>query len=196
MRPRRLQVGEVGDRLQRGLELLVGEHDPERRLRFDHRRPGRHRVDVAEQRRRLGAEDVHQRRVELGAAALPSDRDRRVHASAAVVDLDDVCEVHQPRGHEDLAALGLRRHPLAVPALERLVQAFAHLLRRVPSRRRQLVGRQPVILDHLAGGAPPVADELHAQASALRQSPAGADVASRRTPSRASRSCPRGGRRP
>ena len=83
---------------------LVGEHDLERRLA-----PSITASQVvaasrsANSVRRLGAEQVHQRRVELGAAALPGDRDRRVDPRAAVEDLDHVGEVHQARGHQDLA---------------------------------------------------------------------------------------------
>jgi hypothetical protein len=93
-----------------------------------------------------------------------------------VVDLNDVREAHQPRRQQDVLALGLGRNSLAVPALKRLIQAFTHLVVETePSR--QLVGRRPVIRDHLPGGTSPIADELDAHASPLHQPLAGADMA-------------------
>ena len=174
-RPGRLQVGEVGDRLESGVELRVGEHDLERRLRIDHRRPAGQLVEAAEQLRRAGTERLHQARVELGAAALPGDRHRRVHSVCAVEGHHHVGEVHHARRQHDLLALQCRRHALAVPALECLSHACPHL-RREAERSRQLGRGHAVVLDGLAR-AQPVADELDPQASPLRQAAAGTEVA-------------------
>ena len=127
-RPGRLQVGEVGDRLQRGLELVVGEHDLERRLRVDHRRPARHRVDVARTASGASAQNTS---TSAGSNCVPL-RSRATATAASTPPLrwktsTTSARVTSARRDQDLLALGLRRHALAVPALERLVEAVAHL---------------------------------------------------------------------
>ena len=46
-RVRRLQIGEVPDRLQRRVEFLVGQVERERRFRRDDRVPGLRRIQLA-----------------------------------------------------------------------------------------------------------------------------------------------------
>ena len=77
-RVRRLEVGEVADRLEDGVELLVGEDEPpscgSAAITASQSSP----IEVVEQH--AGArrqKSVHQRRVELRAAALLRDRDGR-----------------------------------------------------------------------------------------------------------------------
>ena len=52
---RRLEVDEVRDREQRGVEPLPREHDGERRLGVDHRVPGADRVEAGEDHLAVGA---------------------------------------------------------------------------------------------------------------------------------------------
>ncbi len=51
-RERRLEIDVVGDRQQCRVELVIRQHDRQRRLGVDDRRPGPHRVEAAEDRQR------------------------------------------------------------------------------------------------------------------------------------------------
>ena len=69
-----------------------------------------------------------------------------------VEDLDDVGEVHQPGGHQDLRTAGPVRLALAVPPLERLRHAVADaLVEAEPTGQR--LGRAPVVVEHRVHGA-------------------------------------------
>src|SRR5262249_6059169 len=115
-------------------------------------------------------EELHQCRIELGASALASDRYRRRHPSRPVKDLDDVREIDEPRGQVDLVAPDLGGHAASVPALERLVQALANLsVKAEPSR--ELVGCEPVILDHVLDRTPPISEKGDAEPGTLHQRP-------------------------
>jgi hypothetical protein len=146
----RLHVGEVGDRLQRGPELRVGQPHLQRWLRRDDGVPAAGLVEAHEQRRRLGGEDVDHLRVELRPAPLPGDRDRRVGPAGAVEDLDHVGQRDQPGAEEDLLPPRSLGHALTVPALEGLLDAVANPLGQ-PQPCRQLIGGEPVILQHRFG---------------------------------------------
>jgi hypothetical protein len=119
-RVRRLQVGEVGDRLERRVELLLGEVDLQRRLRFDHRVPARRGVERLEQLYGVVAKVLDERGIELPPAALARDVERSVDTSEAVEDLDDVGEGDEADGECDLLTRELGR-ALSVPALERVL---------------------------------------------------------------------------
>ena len=172
---RRFQVGEVRDRRKRRVELLIGHDDLELGRLRDHRVPGRRRLDAVEQLLRIPAERVHDRGVELRAAALTGDRDRRRDAARPVVDLDDVGQAHEPRGHRDGVALRLPGSALAVPALERLPQAVLHVPAQAEIRRERFGGHAMVVEDAV-GGAAAVAEEGHPGTSALEERTPGSDV--------------------
>ena len=108
-------------------------------------------VEVAEDVRRDVAEEI-----DRGAGRTASRGGTRATSTAAgtppqpVEDLDDVGEVDEPRGHDDLVALGALGYAAAVPALEGLLDR--------PSGRGvdaeaggQLVGGSPVVREHGAG---------------------------------------------
>ena len=120
---RGLEVGEVGDRLEGVLELLLGDDGLERRLGSQHGVPAGRSIEVAEEHRRLVAEDVHQRGVELGAGSIPRHRDGGVDAIGAVVDLDHVGQRHEARREQDLVLLQAEGRVLPVPSLEGLFDA-------------------------------------------------------------------------
>ena len=63
----RLQVDEVGDGQQRGVELVGGQQDGERRLGVDHRLPGSDVVEATEDLVGMAAQAVGQRGIELRA---------------------------------------------------------------------------------------------------------------------------------
>ena len=67
--PRRLDVRVVGEGLERRPQLGVVHLVVERRAAVDHDAPGIDRVQVPEDRRRVGDADVHERRVVFPAAS-------------------------------------------------------------------------------------------------------------------------------
>ena len=173
---RRLHVGEVGDRLQRGVELGTGQPYAQGWLRPDDGVPAADLVQAGEQRRRLAGEDVHDPRVELRPAPLPGHRDRGVRPAGPVKDLDHVGQGDQPGGHQDFLPFRPLRHALAVPALEGLLDAVANPLGQAQARG-QRVSREPVVLQHRLGGPAAVTDEGHPEPGPLDRGPARAEVA-------------------
>ena len=142
----------------------------ERRLGRDHRVPVGGRVEPAREHLGLVAEQLHEVRIELGAAAVAGDRYGGVEASAAVEDLDHVGEVDHPRGHLDVVALQLER-AAAVPRLECLPEALANLLAQ-PQTLRQLVGGEVMVLEHVLQRTAPVAQKQNRDPTALERRPA------------------------
>jgi hypothetical protein len=94
--------------------------------------------------------------------------DGGVHPAGPVEHLHDVGQVDDARLHGDLLALGSVRNTLAVPPLERLLDAAPDL-----SAQPQLPGEpvrgQPVVLQHGLGVPAARADELHTNAQAFQQ---------------------------
>ena len=115
----RLQVDEVGDRQERGVEALAGEHDGERRLGVDHGIPHPDGVETREDDVGLGLHEVGQRRVEVPAAPLARELLRGLDSADAVRDLDELGDLRDPGGERDLLALELARPAASVPALVR-----------------------------------------------------------------------------
>ena len=97
-RVRRLEVDEVGDRQQRGVELLVGQHDRERRLGVDDRGPGADRVETAEDRPQRASQSAA---ASVGSNCVPrvaaASATRGVDTADAVRDLDVLGELRDPR---------------------------------------------------------------------------------------------------
>ena len=83
---RRLQVDEVRDCLERGVEGLAGQHHRERRLGVDYGAPRGDRVQAGEDQLRVGPEERRELRVELLAAALARERLRSLDSADAVSD--------------------------------------------------------------------------------------------------------------
>ena len=154
---RRLQLGELADRLQREVELLARDLPRQRRLGCDHRVPARRLIELAQHHRRLLAERVDQIRIELRATALPGDHDRRLDAAGAPEHLDHVREVDQPRADGDVLALDPVCAP-AIPPLVRLSKALADVIAEAETLH-ELVGRTVVVLCERLHRAQPVPHE-------------------------------------
>ena len=176
-------AGQVGalhvDQVGHGLQDLVqaGAVGAPRQLRLgaEHGVPVGGLVEAVQQLRRVGAEQVHDRRVELGPAVPAGDRHRGPGAVPPADDLDRPGQMHQPRWEADLLPPQVIGIALAVPLLiplpdrdaDRLVQA--DLLSELGAQRRvrrhengHLPGR-----GHREGGQPPGAG----QAAAVRADP-------------------------
>ena len=136
-RVRRLQIDEVRDREQRRVELLVGEHDGERRLGRDHRIPRPHRVEAREDLLRAIAEQRGERGIELLAAALARQRGRRRDAADAVRDLDELRELRDARRDRHVCARQPARPAAPVPLLVGRADA-----RDAPRRAGRAAGRR------------------------------------------------------
>ncbi len=168
-RPRRLQLGELTDRRQRLVDLVLAQLPGQRRLCVDHGRPARRRVQLLEQLRRSLTEELDKRRVELRAAALTRHTEGRLQTASALEHLDNVGEVHQPRRKRDLLALQLVR-ALPIPALVALPQALPYLVAQ-PKSGGELIRRAVVVLGQTLDRAPSVAEERDADPCALDQRP-------------------------
>ena len=127
-RVRRLEIDEVRDREQRGIEALAGQHDRERGLGGDHRVPGPDGVEPAEDRLGSRQSTAATRRVELRAAS------SRASATAASVPPRRCatstnsanCAIREASGICSRSAPG----PAApVPALIGAADALEHRLR-------------------------------------------------------------------
>jgi hypothetical protein len=92
---RRLQVDEVRDRFQGGVQLVTVEV-PRARVGRDQRVPPGLGRQIVEQLGGVGEEHLDHLRVELGAAASAGHVDCRGDAPAAVVDLDQIGQVDHP----------------------------------------------------------------------------------------------------
>src|SRR6202011_1886653 len=78
---RRFEVDKVGDRLQSAVELSIGQTCGQTGLASDRRIPSRAGIQLGEHVGSRRAEDIHQRRVKLRAAALARYRDGRLGAA-------------------------------------------------------------------------------------------------------------------
>jgi hypothetical protein len=121
------------------------------------------------------ADDVDECGIELRTAALARDGDGRFDAAGPVVHTEDVRQRHQARRDEDGVACELLGLALAVPTLEGLVDAGAHILVE-PEARGEVVGGVPVVLQHDRGVAMAFDDEAEPDAGPLQERPAGAQM--------------------
>ena len=145
---RGLQVRQVRHRLQDDIQL--GPADPAAGLRFDveHRVPVRGLVHPVEHLGGRRAEQVRQRRVELGARVPADHRHRRLRAVAPAEHLHRTGQLHQPRRQPDPFPGQLGGNALAVPLLVGLADGDAD--RRVeadplgePGTHRRVRGHEP-----------------------------------------------------
>jgi len=167
--PRRLQLGELADRRQRIIEAAAGHRLAERRLSVDDQVPAGRVVKAAEQHRRPAAEDLHQLRVELGAAAFPRHGHRRASSSAPAKNLHDVGQVDQARGDDDLGAFE-PEGALTVPPFVALPQRLAHA-RAQTQPLSELVGGQVVVLGKSRERPAPVTQETQGDPGSFAQRP-------------------------
>ncbi len=137
-RVRRLQVDEVRDRQQRGVEPFAREHDGERRLGVDHRVP---RPDRRRGRRGSSPPSAHTSSASAGSNCVPARLRASVAAAStaadAVGDLDELRQLRQPRRERHLLALGLAGPAAAVPLLVGAAEGVPHRV-----RQPELLGQQ------------------------------------------------------
>ena len=153
-RVRGLEVDEVRDRAQRGVEAITGQHDRERRLGADHRVPGRDRIQPGQDLVGVAIHDLGERGVELLAGALAGELPRRVHAADAMCDLDVLGQHRHPRCQRHLLSAELARPAASVPHLVRAAQRVEHV-----DRQLELLAQRPrdrgVVGDHVVDLAMP-----------------------------------------
>src|SRR5947209_20498096 len=98
-RERRLQVDEVRDREQRGVEPVVGEGARERGLGGDDRVPRAGGVQPSEDRLGVAVHERSERGVELRPCTTRRKRSRGVDAADPVCNLDEFRQLRQPCGN-------------------------------------------------------------------------------------------------
>ena len=158
---RRLQVGEVTERVEGGVELRVGQALAESRVEVDHLIPRLERAEPVEEELGSRAEPIDELRIELGAAPAGGDLDGGLDAAAVVERLDVVGEVDEPDRRRQLALAGPTGHALAVPPFEGLDERSRHRLAEVEPAG-EVAGRLAVRLHHplhaSTGGGEELAD--------------------------------------
>ena len=116
-------------------------------LGVDHSPPAGGQVQILEQHRRLSRDEIGQRGVELGTAALAGNAHRPVITRGAVIDLDHVGQGNDPGRQQQVLALRAVRAPFPVPALEGLADRVADLLAQSQAPRERVSG-VPVVGKH------------------------------------------------
>ena len=119
---RRLEIDEVGQRHERGVDLGPGQAPAPGRLGGQHRVPRRDVAESGGERRSGRDEPPAELRVVPAAGAPPDDGGHRVDAAQAVEHLGVAGERHDPGGESDPLAAELARHATAVPAGVRLAE--------------------------------------------------------------------------
>ena len=164
----RLEVDEVRDGTQGGVDVVPVESPEQRRFPGDDRVPGRDRVDLAEQPIGVVHQGAHQCRIELAAGALAGQGNGRIDAADAMRHLDVLGELADARGERDLLAGQVAGPAFPVPAL---VGRRDGLLRRVVET--ELLGQSAsgrgMALDHVVDLAVAAEGELQADAEAVQR---------------------------
>ena len=93
----RLEIDEVRDREQRGVEPIPRKHDRKLRLGANHRLPRVDVVEAVENRLPVRADQLRELGVELLAGALTGDALNRLDAAGAIGDLDELGELRDSR---------------------------------------------------------------------------------------------------
>ena len=171
---RRLQVDEVRDREQRGVEAPALERDGEYRLGLDHGVPRHDRVEPVEQRGRLGVDEVAEGRVELAAAPFPHERPRALDAADAVRDLDELAELREPRCERDRLAAELPGPALPVPHLVGRAERVQHVVGQLELLAER-AGHRGVVIDHVAHLAVAREQEVEPDPEAVERRAPGSD---------------------
>jgi hypothetical protein len=123
---RRLQVGELGQRAERPVELIIAQHRAQLRVQRDHLLPRRDAAQPVEDLGMPGTEAVDQARVELRAPPLAGHLQRGLRAAGVVERLDAIGQVDQANGRREVIAAGRARYPPPIPSLKGLQQRLAH----------------------------------------------------------------------
>jgi hypothetical protein len=173
---RRLQVDEVRDREQGGVEAPALERDGERGLGVDHGVPRDDRVEPVEQGGRLRVDEVADGRIELAAAPFPKERPRALDAADAVRDLDELAELREPRREGDRLAGKFPGPALPVPHLVGRAERVEHVGRQLELLAER-AGHRGVVVDHVVHVAVTGDEERQPDPEPLERRAPGADQA-------------------
>ncbi len=158
---RRLQVGEVAQRVEGRVELCGGQALAESRVERDHLIPRLERPDPVEEVVGALAESIDQIRIELRASAARGDLDGGFHPAAVMERFDVVGEVDESDGGCQFSLADTTGDALSVPALEGLDERSRHGLAEVEPTG-EIAGRLAVRLHHSlhtsTGGGEELAD--------------------------------------
>src|SRR5438067_4414119 len=116
----RLQIGEVGESLQRPIELIIRKAPAETGIERDHLVPGLNPTESREHDLGTGEEAVDESGVELRAAAFARNRNRALDASGVVEGFEVVGELDEPHHQGEVVAAAEPGNASPVPALEGL----------------------------------------------------------------------------
>ncbi len=130
--PRRLQIRVVGEYLQGGAKLTLGNAPVESCVVVDQHRPRIDGIEVAEDLVGFVDADINQVWVELRAASASQHVQSHGDPIAGDEHLCVVCDLHDPHHGFDLGAADRAGHTLAIPPLERVRQCTLHLLEPQP----------------------------------------------------------------
>src|SRR5205814_4655029 len=111
----RLEIDEVRDRHQRGVEAIPRKNDRERWLCVDHRVPGLDVPEAGQDHFPVPAHQLSEFWVELLASALAGEAPGRLDSSGAICDLDELRDLCEPRRERDLLPFQLARPPAPIP---------------------------------------------------------------------------------
>ena len=190
-RERRLEIDVVGDGQQRRIELLVREHDGQRRFGVDDRRPRLHGVEVTEDRRRRRRRGSS---ASAGSNCVPARRSASAQAAStpwtrwATSTYSASCAIRDAIGTSSPARVP--RPALAVPLLVRVAERVARHLRK-PELLGQHPGQHGVLGDHALDVVTPVQRELDAGPDPLQRRAARRRSGGARRPPRGSSSARR-----
>ncbi len=173
----RLEVGEVAERRERGVELRGRQLLTQPRIEVDHLVPRLERIQPREDRVAVRAEAVDELRIELCRASCRRHVDSRVCPARVVEGLDAVGEVDETDRRRELRVADASRNALAVPSFERLQERGAHVVAQL-QLTGELARRLAVRLHHLLHRATSRREELADHADAPHPRAAVAEVAS------------------
>ncbi len=177
---RRLEVDEVRDGQERGVEALAGEHHGQRRLGVDHRVPGADGIEVREDHLGLRRHEPRELGIELLAGAPAGERLRRIDPSDPVRHLGELPELREPRRERNVLALEVARPPAPVPLLVRPAERVEHAVGQ-PELLAQRTRDGGVVDDHVVDLLAPGERELEPDPEAVQRRVPGPDPAHRRS---------------
>jgi hypothetical protein len=170
----RLQVDEVGDRPECGVEAVAAQHYGERRLGIDDGIPHSDGVETREDDVALGLDQVGQHRVEVTPPPLARELLRGPYSPHAVRDLDELGNMRETGGERDPRALELAPPAASVPALVRSAEGRDDLVRQGELLRHGL-GDRGVVGDHAVHLAVPGEREFEPEPKSVQRWVPGAE---------------------